>query len=270
MVVAAIGMCKDEADICEVHLRHLAANVDFIITADNGSTDGTREILAELEGELPLTVLDDPEAGYYQSRKMTALAAMAAEQGADWVVPADYDEIWYARSGATLSEALGTVAPQWLCVAADMFDHYTTDLDDATETNPVKRMGWRMTSKGQLPKVACRVRPDLVIEQGNHSATYHGGATILEGPLVIRHFPYRGPEHFVRKAHNGRRAYLAAEDLDPKFGSHWKGYGAIAEQHGDDVLVDMVYRPWFHYGNPRDPGNGRPPLIFDPAPLRPG
>ena len=45
-----------------VHL--LAQGVDKIVVADNRSVDGTREILESL----PVTVIDDPEVGYYQSK----------------------------------------------------------------------------------------------------------------------------------------------------------------------------------------------------------
>src|SRR5260221_177566 len=97
MAVIAVGMCRDEADVIAGTLLHLAGEVDEIIVADNNSIDGTREILAELEDSIPLTVFDDPDVGYYQSAKMSHLARIAGERGAEWVLAYDADELWLAE-----------------------------------------------------------------------------------------------------------------------------------------------------------------------------
>ena len=89
-------MVKDEADIVAATVAHMCGQVDAVIVADNNSTDGTRDIL---DG-LPVTVVDDPDPAYYQSRKMTALAGRArVEFDATWVIPFDADEWWYSPHG---------------------------------------------------------------------------------------------------------------------------------------------------------------------------
>ena len=84
-VVFAITMFRDEADVARRVLQHLISErVDSIIVADNGSTDGTRTQLEGVKAStgIPIEIVDDTEPGYWQAKKMTALAAKAAERGA--------------------------------------------------------------------------------------------------------------------------------------------------------------------------------------------
>lgn len=251
MTVAGIAMVRDEEDIIASTVAHMLGQVDVVIVADNRSVDGTREILDGLD----VIVIDDPEVGYFQSEKMSRLAHFAREEfGADWVVPFDADEWWYSPHGR-IADVLDGMSV-WPIVTAELFDHVATGLDPAG-VDPVMSMGWRRRTPGVLPKVACQTAPDLVIEQGNHGAHYDAPAPTAPG-LVVRHFPYRSPEQFTRKALNGAEAY-AATDLPDDTGRHWREYGRLAEAGGPDVLHD-VFRRWFWVAEPGDD------LIFDPAP----
>lgn len=253
MSVAAISMVRDEADIVATTVAHMLTQVDHVIVADNGSIDGTRDLLADLDVE----VIDDPEQGYYQSRKMTALAARARAAGHEWVVPFDADELWYSPFGR-LADVLGTIGPQWLAAPALLYDHVPSGIDP-DDPDPVRRIEWRRIEPAALPKVAARLRDDLVIEQGNHAATFDGGTTSFSGQLVVRHFPYRSAEQFIRKARNGAQAY-AATDLPWSAGQHWREYGQLLEAHGPEALKD-VFRTWFWSPNPRADQT----LLRDPA-----
>lgn len=257
MTVFGIAMVRDEADIIEHTVTKMLAQVDEVIVADNLSTDGTRDIL----DSLPVIVVDDPEPGYLQSSKMTMLAQLAAEKGATWVVPFDADEVWYAPFHESVADLCEELAPQWLTAETESFDHVATSMDNPAALNPLQRLGWRRRGPLPIGKVACRVREDLVINQGNHSATYDGGATVYRDRLVIRHFPYRSPEQMIRKVRNGAAAY-AATDLPPEVGDHWRKYGALLESGGEEKFTQEVFRKWFYSADPRSDGS----LIFDPAP----
>lgn len=258
MTVFGISMSKNNSDIIGIGINYMLTQVDHVIVLDNGSTDGAREILAEL-GEA-VTVIDSPDTTYYQSQKMTALAKMAGDMGAKWVVPFDSDEIWYSPFG-TIKEILEEFGVQWLTASAALYDHVTSTIDNPLELNPVKRIGWRRNYKNALPKVACRCRADLVIEQGNHGATYSGGATIKDGLLVVRHYPYRSTGQFIQKVRDGVAAY-AATDLPESSGQHWKDYGRLLETYGESGLEE-VYNTWFHLNNPATLDG----VIYDPAPI---
>lgn len=263
MKTVAVCMVKDELDIIPYTLNNMLNQVDSVIVADNLSTDGTTDFLYNLASQNDrLIVAEDSNPAYLQSEKMTALALHARlEHGADWVVPWDADEIWYSPFGL-IKEVLGALAPQWLVATAAMYDHVTSSKDDLTEMNPVKRIGWRRSYPGMLPKVACRWREDLIIQQGNHGASYSGGVTLQEGLLVIRHYPYRSHQQFIQKVINGVAAY-AATDLPEHAGRHWKDYGNLLKAGGERVLEE-VYDMWFHLGG--DP-NLLPDVIYDPAPI---
>lgn len=253
MTVAGVAMVRDEADIIEGTLRHMAGEVDFLIVADNASTDGSRDILADLAAHLPLCVLDDPEPGYYQSDKMSRLAALAGEQGAEWIVPFDADELWVAddRISTILRATHATVA------TARLFNHFATAADP-DGPDPFDTIRWRQPDPAPLAKVAFRWEPGAVIHQGNHGVTLPHGeqpADLLE----VRHFPYRSAEQFVRKARNGAAAYRAT-DLPISEGAHWRQYGDLLDRFGEDALHD-VYRQHFWFLSPVDSG-----LIHDPAP----
>ncbi len=252
-------MVKDEADVVEYTIRHLFSHVDQILVADNLSTDGTLDILLELEeetaGQVSVGVDDDP--AYYQSRKISALAARALELGHDWVLPCDADEIWYTWNKTPIRELLASAPIAGAAmVTAELFNHIPTGLDDRWLLNPVERIGWRIREPGALPKVCCRTRPGLVIHQGNHGADLEPGAKVVDG-LVVRHFPWRSEEQYLRKIRNGERAY-AATDLPEDMGEHWRAF----EGKPDEAVLDH-YRAWFYSADPESDDA----LIYDPAPI---
>jgi glycosyltransferase involved in cell wall biosynthesis len=273
MTVVAVAMVRDEADVIGSTVRHMLDEVDAVVVADNLSVDATREVLEELRAEhrARLVVVDDDDPAYVQSRKMTALAHRAAEEfGATWIVPFDADEWWYTPHADRLADVLEPVPARWHLVPAELYDHVSTGLDP-DEEDPVRRIGWRRRSPAPLPKVAVRYRPDLVIEQGNHGAHYEEFTPAPFDPvLVVRHYPYRSLEQFVRKVRNGSAAYRAAGDRQaPDHGAHWRQWGDLLDQHGPEALEE-IFRRWYWRADPGKPvtieGERQPALLYDPPP----
>jgi glycosyltransferase involved in cell wall biosynthesis len=266
-MVAAVSMVRDEADIIEANIRRMATQVDVTIVADNGSTDGTREILDRLATEVDLVVIDDPEPGYFQSQKMTRLAGCARDAGADWVIPFDADEVWLARSGARIADELERLPDTVLIAQATLYDHVATATDKAGR-DPTRTIVWRRPDPAPLPKVACRALPDLTIEQGNHGAVYEltDHPATVTNVLTVRHFPYRTVAQMASKARNGAAAY-AATDLPADVGGHWRGYGQILAERGEDGIAD-VFHTWFWRLVPdvavNIDGEIQPALVHDP------
>lgn len=258
--VAAIMMVRDELDVIEGVIRHTADEVDFLLVADNGSTDGTRELLDHLSGELPLTVVEDPEVGYYQSRKMSALAEKAAGLGATWIVPIDADEIWTQPV-----DRIRTVLPAigYPIALANLYNHVRTG-DDVDDPDPFRSMVWRIERPGALPKVAFRWQPGAVIHQGNHGVTLATGETGGLQVLEVRHFPVRSPDQYISKARSGAAAYAAAPELDEDMGAHWRSWGRMSDEQ-----LCLAYAEHWYYNSPADVGRVRQDgfgLVRDPAP----
>lgn len=272
-MIAAIGMVKDEADVIERTLWHLAAQgIDRIYLAENGSTDGTWEIVRDLRDQevlraaygTTLEVISDPEVGYYQSRKMTTLARYAYEQGADWIIPFDADELWTVIIGgecgpdcSILRRLLDRQPPGVGVIPFQNFNHYRTALDPGG--HPFDAMGWRSLEPLPLPKVAFRASAGAVVLAGNHGVTgVRGRVQEYSGPR-IHHYPYRSVEQFISKARNGSAAY-AATDLPRSTGQHWREWGETLREHGEAGLREW-YRSAFTFGSaPAAHG-----LVYDPV-----
>lgn len=258
MTVAALMMVRDEADIIEATIRHLFENVDRVYVLDNNSRDGTREILEALTDEGWLTILDDPEVGYWQERKMTDLARHAMNDGHTWAVPVDADEFWQAPDGVTLKAFLLGVAPNVQIVRAALFNYVPTSQDPDYATTPFERIGWRQPEPQQkkFGKVAVRLHDTLVIKPGNHAAEYgiRVHAFTMDG-LIVRHFPWRTEDQYVRKIRNGIEA-MNATDLDRATCAHWRAW---ADYSDDDIR--RHFREWFFEEDPP----GQYDLVYDPA-----
>lgn len=256
--VWAVSMMRDEADVAADVVTHLAEEgVDGIIVADNLSTDGTGDLLRDLDLPCQLVVIDDTEPGYYQADKMTRLAHLAHDAGAEWVVPFDADEVWCARSD-TLARALRLLPDRVTVAEATLYHHFATALDTA-DPSPLRSMVWRQRQPAPLPKVAVRWAPDLRIHQGNHGADRAGDRAAAD--LEVRHFPYRSFEQFVRKARNGAAAY-AATDLPVDQGAHWRQYGALIDTHGEASFRSEVWERYYWFFSPTDAD-----MVLDPAPV---
>lgn len=251
-------MVRDELDILPFTLAHMLTQVDAVLVADNLSLDGTREMLHAWVDDR-LTVVDDLEPAYLQSVKMSVLAERARAMGATWVVPWDSDEVWLARSGLRVADVLNDLSRDVLMAEADLWDHVPTDRDPE-DANPLRRIGWRRSYPGPLPKVAVRVLPGLVIEQGNHGASFPQTdlPAKVSNLLTLRHFALRTPEQMIRKARNGGAAY-AATDLPEHVGAHWRQWAMLS----DEQLREVFDRYYFSTDPEADPE-----LVFDPAPVR--
>ncbi len=255
MSTVGLMRVKNEQDVIETTVRHLASQVDEVLVADNLSTDGTSDILAGLTSELPLSGWTDPEFANHGGHIMSMMAQEAFLRGHEWAVACDADEIWLApmRIADLLAQTTaGTVA-------AILFNHVPTSAD-VKKLDPVRRMTHRKLEPQPMRwgRYAFRLSANIEVAQGNHHMTpFHHPVVV---GLEIRHFPYRSLDQWAIKAANGKAVYDAT-DFSEGTGVTWREHGRIAEQ-GHDALV----RYWNEHILWTDV-RGNPELVEDPCPI---
>jgi glycosyltransferase involved in cell wall biosynthesis len=188
-VIAGICQVKNEIDIVELVIRHtLAEGVDHLWVSDHISTDGTWDLLQEYAKEYPITLLRDECPVFDQPGRMNTLAAMAREAGADWIVPFDADEFFYAPNGGSIAlnlRSLPAEVSKLYCRALRYLDFKRRDIHE------------------QRAKVVFRALPEAWLIAGNHDVSLPGG---LWNVLEVAHLQYRDPAQFIRKV-RGLEAY---------------------------------------------------------------
>ncbi|MCA0337814.1 MAG: glycosyltransferase family 2 protein [Actinobacteria bacterium] len=227
--VWGVSVVRDEKDVLEAAVKHLFdQGIAHVLIADNRSTDGTREHLLEwAAADARVHVALDEEPAHIQSQKMTWLAHCAWRAGADWIVPFDADEFWFAPEGSVaerlrLERSAGVVHASFhhmVPVVAAPADLSVADfMLDCTSSFP--------------GKVALRSHPLAWVGPGNHAAARVGGESV---GLAIAHAQYRSPAQVARKVRQGTAAArLTGKDLD-WFSPHWAAASGLSDAEIQDV-----------------------------------
>ena len=230
-------LVRDEEDIVADNLDfHLAQGVDEVIVTDNGSVDGTLEILRAYEARGLVRIIVEPTDDYSQGRWVTRMARIAAtEHKADWVINNDADEFWWPREGTlrTLFEGLGGDV-------GAVVGHRTNFVPRPEDDRPYwermtlrERESLNPVGKPLPPKLAHRAHPEIVVVQGNHRIKGPDvGSEVDDGSIEILHFPMRSYAQFENKIIKGGRAYARNKELPEKTGRTWRRLYETWEQGG--------------------------------------
>jgi hypothetical protein len=221
-------LVRDEVDVVAAMIEHhLAAGVDHIVATDNGSVDGTVDVLAAYRDAGVLELIHEPAQTYEQARWVTRMARLAAsEHGADWVINADADEFWWPRDSDSLVTALAVLPKRYGTVTAPR---------ENLVAEPGRSGPWpqRLVLRdllslhqrgGRIGSKTChRAHPEITIEQGNHALAGPGLGTPWPGsPITILHAPDRSYEQFANKIRVGGSSLASNPELATGFGWHWR------------------------------------------------
>ncbi len=161
-------LVRNEADVLEANLRlHRALGVAHFAVLDNGSTDGTAEVLARWRdaGLAHVTTNPDADTNEVFLEWQTRLARIAAtELEADWVINNDADEFWLPLSG-DLPSTFAAIPPDSHGMLAPRFE-FVPRPDDSLPF--WERMTLRERGTRVLPKIAHRACEDVRVGPGSH------------------------------------------------------------------------------------------------------
>lgn len=232
MKLVATVMVRDEIDIIAAMIEHhVAQGVDLIIATDNGSLDGTTEVLSRY-AELGVVELHhDPVHRKQQGRVVTAMARRArTDHLADWVINADADEFWVpVNKDLTLRSALEEIP-----LRLNAFTVPVTNLvgPPALRGAGFNRLIWRdHRSNEELQSIGIHAQPtancvhrgdaDVVVSQGNHFVSLVStGQPEPALALETLHLPWRSWAQLEQKVVHAGRAYESSPDLRPSKNHH--------------------------------------------------
>lgn len=282
MKVVAVACAGEDVDVVERSVRwHLAAGAAHVVVSDPKTSDGTRDVLADLARTEPVTVLDDPDPAFRPGDRWTR----ACERAFDalrpaWVLPFELGSLW------TLPASLPRIGEPVL--STSVLEHVPTARDDDADPNPFTRLRWRRPPAGRAIVVRWR-RGCALSDDGDVVRDPRGDplpSRTWDG-LAHRRFRVRSAAQLLRASRHAATALLvsaqslgarAAEDArraldrlaDPTaLDAAYLRTHLVADPQPPLEVDPVAWPPALTVRHPRSPGaRPPPPVVGPPVPLR--
>jgi Glycosyl transferase family 2 len=232
--IAMLMVVRDEIDIIEQNIDfHRRLGIEHFVVTDNGSVDGTRDVLAEFIRRLgkSIVVIDDAEPGHHQSVRVNRMIQIAKKRFRPrWIISSDADEFWYPASGRYDSEIDGR-KNILNCFWHNFLPRPDTPWQQFTDVGEMPGYHARMS------KAFCLARGLVGMYSGNHESRSIPRIASASDNIRVYHYPVRSYEQFERKVVQGHRAALKAS-FETSAAWHWAAYYEAWE----DGRLPQVYQ----------------------------
>ena len=249
-------LVRDEADIVAQNIEHhLNAGVDFVVATDNGSTDGTLDILDAYERAGVLKLVREPEQNFAQVAWMTRMAHQAREDfGADWVLNNDADEFWHPLAGDLKSGLRPHDGGVMRCPRCTLIYAFDTDTSvpwpdrvvfrtaspqprPSADAGPQDPHYYYLAAPKALASTAGLTR----VHMGNHDVDHETPLSRLKPTIRVYHVPIRDEEQYRRRVVQGAAALEANRNFGPGVGWHWRQWNqVISEAASIDAVMQRI------------------------------
>ncbi|MFA5828056.1 MAG: glycosyltransferase family 2 protein [Candidatus Shapirobacteria bacterium] len=236
-------LVRDEEDVIEDNICfHLNNGVDHIVVIDNGSIDGTTDVLDKYSKKGILNYRIVKEHTYEQDKWVSSMAEEAIDNlGATHLIHCDADEMWFPNNGSLRETIRDMVGVNYV----NVLNYLPPERD---EGEGIAAMNLMVVKPLKYPKTLLKMYSDKFllyeyapkvittreyrkIGYGNHEIKRGSGGLneekIIRNDIFIHHFPIRSFEHFKCKVINGGTAYEKNPLNDPNIGWHWKAWYKI-------------------------------------------
>jgi glycosyltransferase involved in cell wall biosynthesis len=252
MKLAAITRVLNEADIIEAFVRHTSVYASYHIFMDNGSSDGTLEILRKLKEEgLPLSVYQSRAITFNESDALTFLYRQVCEDfQPDWILCLDADEFIDDRKIlGGLKMFLDTIQSETDndAIKIPMVNYIATSKDIQNEKIVPRRIvhrrppsdAYKIIVKGGL------MEEGLSIQHGSHWAklTNRKMKEIIEPNIWLAHYSERSPFQYIMKFVRGWSKVLASGqmEIERKTAYHYKGPFEVLKNSPEKLLRNINF-----------------------------
>ncbi|WP_171034272.1 glycosyltransferase family 2 protein [Lichenicoccus roseus] len=276
MKVVAITRILDEADIVEAFVRHTRTLVDHHIFMDNGSHDGTLQILAALKEEgLPISVYLNRCVSFNEANHLTHMYRQAILlHGATWVLCLDVDEFVDDRAVAgglrKLLSDMDKAETGLDAIKVSMVEYVATREDDPAEGVVPLRIKRRQEPTRNCKVMVCggSANIDMEILDGGHGIRRptRGTRTQPTEAVFLAHYAERSAFQYLAKVIRGWNKALAGGSGVTSSGAsnHYRApYEALRDRPAN-LLRNQQYMGFKN----EQPGLAIDPIDYKGGPLR--